>query len=530
MEFSQINNNPQNLSIIFKELIANLKNVEVENRKEQLQEIPTLETNWVTHSASQVYEKIRNAIDYREENVLRRSAIERIINRRTRSKEEPLQLAQHLAQELIQSGYISSQDISSVKISKLTHSIERYFYFSSLDPERGRNYYIALASAEIEDIVAPQKKEKVILETIFRICQDQIQFVSDLDKNHQLYIALNKIFLKYDSPMLIYMLMEKIYPEITIYDVKNPKAEISRQDLSDIFNNINKLLKNNLSRQFTKMVKKYYPVFIFFKDVVSQNPSRYEIVFQQPNKLEAEINYFTEESYIKTKSNLTRGIFRAILFIFLTKMILAFILELPYDVYVIGKINYVPLFINLIFPPLLMFVSASLIKVPGKKNTEKLVSIIKDIVYKGKDETPTKALYSSRSTGLNAILTMFYGLTFVVSFALVIWVLIKLDFNLISSILFFFFLSVVSFFAFRLRQSTRELVVVQEREGWGATIIDFFLLPFLTIGHWISVKFDKVNVFLFIFDFIIEAPFKTVLEVVENWFAFIKEKKDEMMS
>jgi hypothetical protein len=278
------------------------------------------------------------------------------------------------------------------------------------------------------------------------------------------------------------------------------------------------------------MVKKYYPVFIFFKNVVAENPTRYEIIFQQPNKLEAEINYFTEESYIKTKSNLTRGIFRAILFILLTKMVLAFIFELPYDVYILGKINYLPLLINLIFPPLLMFVSASLIRVPGKKNTEKLVAIIKDIVYKGRDETSNKILYSSRSLGLNAVLSLFYGLTFVVSFTIVIWVLIKLDFNVVSSLLFFFFLSIVSFFAFRLRQSTRELVVIEEREGWGATIIDFFLLPFLTIGHWISVKFDQVNVFLFIFDFIIEAPFKTVLEVIESWFAFIKEKKDEMMS
>ena len=58
--------------------------------------------------------------------------------------------------------------------------------------------------------------------------------------------------------------------------------------------------------------------------------------------------------------------------------------------------------------------------------------------------------------------------------------------------------------------------------------IDFFAIPILSVGHWISAKFAKINIFVFIMDFIIEAPFKVVIEIIEEWIGFVKEKKDEI--
>ena len=59
-------------------------------------------------------------------------------------------------------------------------------------------------------------------------------------------------------------------------------------------------------------------------------------------------------------------------------------------------------------------------------------------------------------------------------------------------------------------------------------LINLFTLPFLRVGHWMSEKFSKINVFVFILDFIIEAPFKIFLEVIEDWIAFLKEKREEI--
>ena len=75
---------------------------------------------------------------------------------------------------------------------------------------------------------------------------------------------------------------------------------------------------------------------------------------------------------------------------------------------------------------------------------------------------------------------------------------------------------------------TRELIVVDRKENPLVLLINLFTLPFLKAGHWISEKFSKINIFVFILDFIIEAPFKIFLEVIEDWIAFLREKKEEI--
>lgn len=521
---------PKEFSPLFREMLEKLKAIQEEKGKQAVSEVPPIKTNWVITSAAKAYEKIRNTIDYREENVLRRSAIERILRRRLRLGEDSAKIAPGLTKELIQAGYISDKDILSSEVIQISKIINKYLALAEIDSERSQKYYLSLASAEIENLVAPRKEEKAILATIEKVAQEEIKNLSDESKNIQLSLALHRIFLKFDPPLIKHLLLTIFLPQIVDWEAEGNYPSIQKEDLAQANQKITQALDNPLSRNLTKLVKRYYPLFIFFQEVVAQDPARYERIFSSSTKLEAEVSYFTEESYARTKLRLIRSIIRAILFIFITKMILGIAAELPYDLYVIHKTDYTPLIINLLFPPGLMFISSSLIRVPGRTNTEKLIVLIKDIVYKGRDESYEKEIKPRRSLALNTLLGLIYLLTFVTTFSLLVWLLISLDFNLVSAILFFFFLSVVSFFAFRIRESTKELLVIEEKEGLVSTLLDFFLLPFLKIGHWLSVKFAQVNVFLFLFDFVIEAPFKTILEVIENWLAFMKEKKEEMMS
>jgi hypothetical protein len=48
------------------------------------------------------------------------------------------------------------------------------------------------------------------------------------------------------------------------------------------------------------------------------------------------------------------------------------------------------------------------------------------------------------------------------------------------------------------------------------------------VGKWLSNNVSKVNIFVFIFDFIIEAPFKVFVNVAEEWTRYVKERKDEI--
>ncbi len=59
--------------------------------------------------------------------------------------------------------------------------------------------------------------------------------------------------------------------------------------------------------------------------------------------------------------------------------------------------------------------------------------------------------------------------------------------------------------------------------------MDFFLMPVLQAGQFLSREIARLNIFIFIFDFILEAPLKVIFEVVEEWIRFIRVKKDEII-
>ena len=107
-------------------------------------------------------------------------------------------------------------------------------------------------------------------------------------------------------------------------------------------------------------------------------------------------------------------------------------------------------------------------------------------------------------------------------------VLSKLQFTWVSMVIFLLFLSLVSFFGIKLRMGVRELVIIDKKENIFASLLNLISLPFLRAGYWLSVKFQKINLLVFFFDFIIEAPFKIFIEVIEDWIAYLKEKKEEI--
>lgn len=60
-------------------------------------------------------------------------------------------------------------------------------------------------------------------------------------------------------------------------------------------------------------------------------------------------------------------------------------------------------------------------------------------------------------------------------------------------------------------------------------MVDFFFLPILRVGHLLSREIAKINIFIFFFDFILEAPLKVIFEVAEEWIRFIRTKKEEIV-
>jgi hypothetical protein len=105
----------------------------------------------------------------------------------------------------------------------------------------------------------------------------------------------------------------------------------------------------------------------------------------------------------------------------------------------------------------------------------------------------------------------------------------KLHFNIISAIIFFIFLSLVLLFGYRVRFTASELMVTGEKEGFLSNLFNNLTLPFLRLGFWLSRGLSKLNFLIILMDFLIEAPLKIIIEVVDEWTSFIREKREELV-
>jgi len=281
-----------------------------------------------------------------------------------------------------------------------------------------------------------------------------------------------------------------------------------------------------------KFIRKQMPPFLILFALIKKKPSELQTILTDREKLWNEIDTTCREKYQQLGTRIRTLAVRSFIYILLTKMIFAIILEIPVSMYFYGEINRNAIIINSVFPPLLMIAILGFFKVPGEENTKKIFQRIVDIIDEDKSFETKIAFVPKKSTPKRPLLifgfTVFYSLTFLVTLSLIYKFLTNIGFNLVSQIIFIFFVSIVSFFSYRIRQVTKELRL-EEKASILAPIGDFFFMPMLSLGKFFSTGIAKLNFFIFIFDFIIEAPFKLIFEVVEEWISFVRKRKEEII-
>ncbi|MFA6553460.1 MAG: hypothetical protein WCT27_03455 [Patescibacteria group bacterium] len=505
-------------------------------------EDPRVKTHETVAKAAFMYEKVRNAIDYQEEHLIRKNSIARMLKRRILMRERGTNIAEPLIRELIRAGYLKNDYFPVARIPDIERIINKYVVLTKLSSEQQLDYksrnrlfkwIISVASFELEEYLNPSIKDDALVECMYKIIRPQIdiseEIVNSEDQDIQIYIAIHKALIKSDASMLRYHLIHYYAPgwryatsaEIPTYATYLP----------GLVNHIEQQLNNLTADRLFRYVRRFAPIFITLRDTLNEHEEHIDQLLNEPQKLEIAIRQAIDKRYRDASTRLSRGVTRSIIYIFLTKTVMAFLLELPYEAIFLHSVKITPLAINVIFHPVLMFLIATSIRVPATENTARIIKGVSEVVY----NPPEREILGTReerirtSGFLNAVFTGFYGLAFIITFGGIIWMLKIFEFSIVSAFLFLFFLSVISFFGLRLRHNAKEMVMVNKRQGAGEILFDFFAMPVLRAGRWISGKTSQINVFLFIMDFIIEAPFKVLIETVEDWVSFQREKKDEII-
>jgi len=535
-----------------------------EDKKEVDDDTPKIKVSEVISKMAFFYEKIRNTVDYEEEYLIRKNAIERILKRqiliegilKTASSED---IAEILLTELIRAGYLPNNKIPETQIPKVGVIIEKYiklrnYSFQVLEKKKFNtniigektikliqdknelsSWIIAMAATELEEFISDDKIKEVVISNMYDILSSNIKLPSNLEKyknelNIQIYIGIYRNYLKFDQEMLSYISF-KYFNSVWSKNPSEEDIEKIALNIVDIYKAINNQLNHEVNKQLNKIIKRYTVYFSIFVDVIKKNPVNvYESIRQNPDSLPKKIKDICAKKYKVIKSKLWRAAVRSIIYIFITKSIFVVILEIPAIKWLGEEVNMMSLIINIGFPILFLFLVTIFTGTPKSNNTQKIINGINEIIFKEHERTEAITLRKTvkRSKKRSFVFGFVYALMFIVSFGFVVWILDKMAFSWVSIIIFLFFLTLISFFSIRIRKGVRDLMVVEEKENILNIFIVIFYMPILTVGKWLSENFSRVNVFVFIMDFIIEAPFKVFVEITEQWTKYVQERKDEM--
>ncbi len=549
-----------NLKRIFQAIYNQIKAKEREVKEEKGGE--TIKVSELISKMAFFYEKLRNAVDYDEEHLLRKNAIYRILKRqviieRVVKTPNSKDLAEHLLQELIRASYLGNAEVPVKRIDQVANILEKYLLLKNLrilqiksdvknkDLIKEKNdsviYLLSLAASEIEELLGTNQTRQATMTSLFDVLSQKIilpaNHSSEKDLKLQIYLSICRKFLKLDRDMLS-LVVFKYYNTGWASDLndfnKLPDKEKMQQialKLPTIKQAINQQLNHPLKRQLDKITHRFSLYFTIVSETIDQEPiEKYNLLKNNP------VNFFTavakvcRKRYKQAKSRLWRASVRSIIYIFLTKGIFAVLIEIPAIKWLGEELDFITLGINIAFPAALLFLIVAFIRTPGEDNTKKIIEGVKEIGLRGEEQKQKIVLHKPRRRGrvLNSFFHFLYLLCFAASLYFIYWFLTYLNFTWVSIIIFLFFLAFVSFFSVRITKGVKELIVVEKKESLIALLIDLFYMPIIVAGKWLSSNFSRINIFVFIFDFIIEAPFKVLVNITEDWTHYIKERKDNL--
>jgi hypothetical protein len=488
-----------------------------------------------------VYERMRNAIEYREEHLIRRAAIERILRRRLSMNPDGEGEGESLLRELLWARYFPKNSLGEDDVYAVQHIITRYIAIRKLLLHSQNqhlheflwSFLVDMLSCEIEETLSPDisTRESIYTHFIFQTLHKTVRVdgVSEDHKDMYLLIALEKAYRKSDRSYQRYHTFILFYQALS--QVPEDQYPTLIPKLTEIFKKIDIIRKDRSVDKLVRYIKKQLPPYLILFEILNSSNANKELLTDKAALREA-VEKKCKEKYAQIQQRLTSMAVRSLIYIFITKMLVAIILEYPVSIMIYGEAQIIPIIINSLFPPFLMIMIVLWFKLPDEENTKRIYHRIVQILDADKSYEDRVNLITRKPRKQNPVLSVvfsvFYITTFVITLALINYVITLLDFHLLSKLLFIFFVSVVSFFAYRIKQVVNEYWLV-ERDSILTPIIDFFFIPILSLGKVFSKGVSRLNFFTILFDFIIEAPFKMIIDVVEEWIKFVRARKDEIV-
>jgi hypothetical protein len=535
------------LSELTKKLISQYKLAQQQNLPKQ--GVTTIHVDEFASSVAAFYEKIRMVVDWKEEHLMRRTAITRKLKRRFLNADlsnisSSESIAEPLILELVRTGHFPNDKIEESKIAIIQNVLNKYIYILRECPQDNNprkkmqfyNWLIEIAACEIEENLATSRRESALIDYMFSSMKEKI-IVSDKilkrnkltqeEKNIQIYIAVQQSLYKLDNPLISYNLIKYKYPQWGKAD-KNFISEIS-QNVYKLWDEIDDKLTHPLGKKFYAICEKYDTPYLLLGDILSEENIE---KISGPEVLEDLI----KKAYNKRRATLRQRIQRAAYYSTLSALITnafsVFLIEIPIAFWIYGAFSSSPFLtisVDIFAPTILMLFMVSTIKMPSKTNRSLVIIETMKIAYQ-KEKTDFYEIKSNRKKGVltTALISFIYLATAVFSFWVIFVIFEKAKFPITSVIINITLISIISFAGLAIRKKGEELTIETKKTSFFSFLFDILSLPIAGAGRWLSNKWKKYNAIVAFFNAMIDAPFAVFVEFLEQWRYFIKDKNEEI--
>jgi len=528
------------------------KALELENQEYSL----TIHVDEIASKIAKLYEQVRQIIDWKEEHLVRRTAIQRIMKRRLISEISGIKLAElntaemaeHLIMELIRGGHFTNDRIPNEKIVNVNRTLDKYLYilkndgiyknFGAMNIKRKVQFYhwiVEIAASEIEEILDPAIKENALMELMTKLLMEGIKIIpenkiSEDEKYLQTYIAVHRALFNLDAPLITFHILKRKFPNYMNFT----EEEIKNFTLSIVstWEEIENDLEYMYRAEFFEVAEKYDAPFLILGDVMKELEKSSPQALENSIAEESSLDILVSNAYGKRIKTLKKRLFRAAIFstlsIFVAGGASLLIVEFPIAKLLYGKFGIWAIAVDIMLPTALMFFLVTLIRGPGKDNLKHLKTILRKFIYSASVPNIFEMYVEKKK---NKILSFIFGLFYliggVLSMGFVFWLFKIANVPWTSLYIDVLNVAIVVFAAMVIKQRSKELTV-KESGNFIEFVVNFFSVPMAKLGAWLASKWKEYNFISVFFTALIDMPFSTFIEGIEGWREFIKQKSSEI--
>ncbi len=501
------------------------------------------------------YEMVRKVIDWKEDSVLRRSAIERILKRLLFPKIsgvsfneaiDTYKFAYIVTIDLIRGGHLPNDEIAQESVITVDQVLKKYLYvlaqakFPSLDvfPIKRKinfaTFLIELAACEIEEILTSPVKEQTLLRTMTDQLNERISVtpqgsMSEDDKKTQVFIATCRTLYDLDDAFILYHLLKYAYP---LWSTNSQEMlDKLSLDIPTIWVRSDHVLKHPLSRQFYTICEHVDTIYTLLGDIMDMyatNPKKLHHDLMNKELLTQHVTQAYDVRYATLKSRLVRLAIFSTLSVFLSNWATFFIIEVPMANLFYEGFNFFTALIDFVIPTVVMFLLVIIIRPPGKNNLAVVLQKSYQLIYDDEKNILFEVHVKSRRNPLfTFIVGTLYMTTTILFLGFIAWIFYISKLPITSVIFDTFTIALTVFAAVMIRNKARELNV-DDKTSVFEFFLDMFSVPIAKIGSFLAHKWKEYNIIAILFTFLLETPFIVIVDFIESWSQYIKDRRSEL--